>query len=113
MRKILGLGLALGMLIGTTATFASPADAKPWKKRVNARQEKQKNRIKQGVKSGELNKKEAKRLRNQQRKLNKMEKKMRKSGGGLTKKEAAKLDRKQDQLSKNIKKQKNDAQKRK
>ena len=112
MKKLVSAGLALAMVLGTSAIFAEAADAKPWKKRVNVRQKAQKNRIKHGVKCGTLNKKEAKRLKAQQKSLNKMEQRFRRSGNGLTPKEARILEQRQDNMSKRIYNQKRDGQNR-
>ena len=113
MRKLLSFSLALGVLCCTTSVIgAQPADAKPWKKRVNHRQKKQQKRIWGGAKNGSLTKKEFYRLQKGQKRLNKMEKNMRQSGNGLSKREAVKLEHAQDRLSKNIYKQKHDGQSR-
>ena len=79
---------------------------------VDTRQENQKARIKQGVKSGELTKKEARQLVNEQKKVRAAERKA-KADGDVTRKEARKLDRKQDKASQKILRQKQDKQNRK
>ena len=79
---------------------------------VNTRQENQKARIRQGVKSGELTRKEARQLVKGQAKIRTVERKA-KSDGDITRKEARKLDRSLDKASKRILKQKNDNQNRK
>lgn len=105
------LFLALVVLLSTSAITAdAPAEAKYYKKRVNHRQVKQQKRLCQGVKSGELTGKEAKRLSKQQAALARKERQMRLSGNGLSKGEAARLERAQDQLSRNIYHQKHDGQ---
>lgn len=76
---------------------------------VDTRQDNQKERIKDGVQSGELTQAEAEKLRNQQRSVKKAEAKA-KSDGEVTPTERAKLNKKQDRASKNIAKQKNDKQ---
>ncbi len=76
---------------------------------VDAREHNQKDRIKEGVKTGELTKPEAKRLAKQQRHIKKTEAKA-KADGDVTEAERAKLDRKQDRASKRIAKQKHDKQ---
>lgn len=111
MRKLVSFSLALGLLCCTSSMIgAQPADAKPWKKRVNHRQVKQQKRIWGGVKNGSLTKRETYRLQKGQKRLNRMERNMRLSGNGLSKKEAARLEHAQNRLSKNIYKQKNDGQ---
>ncbi len=72
---------------------------------------KQKARIKQGIKSGELNKKEAKRLAKQQKKINKYKQKAERDGY-LSKYEKQKLRKKRAIASKSIYKEKHDKQKR-
>jgi hypothetical protein len=76
---------------------------------VDQREANQKERIKDGVKSGELNKAEAHRLRKNQRNIKQAEAKA-KADGVVTPAERAKLDKKQDNASKRIAKQKHDKQ---
>ena len=78
---------------------------------LNERQDNQKARIKQGVKSGELTKKETKRLVKGQAQLQKMEAKA-KSDGVVTKKERARLQHKANKESAKIYKNKHDGQSR-
>ena len=80
--------------------------------KIKDREKSQQDRIDQGVKSGELTKKEALKLEAQEAKLHREIKKDRKDGGGLTAKERVKIHKKQDNLSKKIYKQKHDKQKR-
>ena len=101
MRKLLTL-VTLGMFVVSGATFAD---------QVKKREKRQQQRINQGVKSGELTKKETLKLEKKEAKLHREIKKDRKDGGGLTAKERVKIDKKQDKLSKQISKQKHDDQK--
>lgn len=78
---------------------------------VDQRQQNQKERIREGVKSGELTKKEAARLRAEQRAI-KAEERMAKADGKVTRAERAKLRHDQNKASADIYKQKHDAQKR-
>lgn len=78
---------------------------------LDNRQDNQKARIKQGVKSGELTKREAGKLAHGQKQLRKMERKA-KADGVVTKKERAKLQRKANKESAKIAKNKNDKQRR-
>ena len=87
-------------------TVASNAQNTPV---VDGREANQKARIKDGVKSGELTKPEAKKLVKQQRHIKHAEAKA-KSDGQVTAAERAKLDRKQDRASRKIAKQKHDGQ---
>lgn len=79
--------------------------------RVDARQKAQKERIKEGMKSGELTKPEAQKIVRQQKAVQKMEEKA-KSDGVVTPKERARLQKAQQRTSKEIARQKNDRQKR-
>lgn len=78
--------------------------------RVDKRQERQDKRIEQGVKSGELNKKEAARLEKGQARVQKMEDKAM-ADGKMTKKEKVRIEHKQDQQSRKIAREKHDKQK--
>ena len=77
--------------------------------RIDQRQENQDKRIDQGVKSGELTKKEAKRLEKGQATVQKKENKAMKDGE-ITNKEAGRIEKAQDKQSKRIYKQKHDNQ---
>lgn len=90
MKKYFILGaflLAAGLISAQTTT--------------DQKQQNQKARIKQGVTSGELNRKEAKQLRRQQKNIRKTERRVN-ADGVVTAKEQAVLDRKQKKASKNI-----------
>lgn len=77
---------------------------------IDKRQEMQQKRIDQGVKSGELNKREAERLERRQERIVKMEGKAR-SDGVVTQKERARIHHQQDQESRRIHREKHDRQK--
>ncbi len=87
-------------------TIASNAQSTPV---VDKREANQKERIKDGVKSGELNKAETKRLVKNQRHIKRTEAKA-KSDGVVTPAEKAKLHKEQKRASKRIAKQKHDKQ---
>lgn len=78
---------------------------------VDNREKRQQRRIKQGVKSGELTKKEAAKLEAGQAKTHAMEAKA-KSDGKVTVKERAKLQRRENKTSRKIYRQKHDGQNR-
>lgn len=78
---------------------------------TKAKQIKQKERIEQGVKSGELTKKEAQKLKKGQKRIQQMKKKI-KADGKITKKEKQRLKKAQKKQSDKIFKQKHDKQKR-
>jgi uncharacterized membrane protein YebE (DUF533 family) len=92
--------LVAGSVLGQTATPV-----------VTERQQNQKERIRAGVKSGELTPREAAKLRAEQRGI-KAEKQMAKADGHVTAAERAKLRRDQNRASRDIYRQKHDAQKR-
>lgn len=77
---------------------------------IKARQKNQQSRIAQGVASGELTKRETRKLEKDQVKLAKEIHKDRRDGGGLTTRERAKIHVKQDKQSVKIAKQKHDRQ---
>ncbi len=78
--------------------------------RFDQRQANQQKRIDEGVKSSELNKKEAARMQKGQERVQKVEEKAR-ADGKVTKKEAAKIEHAQDRQSARIYTQKHDKQK--
>ena len=96
----------LALVIVAALSFAFTANAD----RTDKRQKKQSARIRQGVKSGELTKGEAKRARSQQRRIRRAEKKA-KADGTVTDKEKKMLARKQNRASRNIKRMKHNDRK--
>lgn len=89
---------------------AAPVMAQTATPGVDARQERQQQRINQGIASGELNKREAGRLERQQGRIE-ADKEAAKADGVVTKQERAKLHREQDRASRNIAREKHDRQK--
>jgi hypothetical protein len=87
----------------------SQAEAGTRDPRVNQRQQHQHQRIKQGVRSGELTRREAGSLAEQQRDVRQLERAY-KSDGELTRPERVDLHHEQNQASRDIYKQKHDAQ---
>lgn len=69
--------------------------------RVDARQENQKNRIKEGVKSGELTRKETANLIEDKKRIKRMESKA-KANGTVSVREKARIENAQDKVSKEI-----------
>lgn len=93
-------------LLGLTMTvFCAAGFSQTTKKQVNKRQVTQHKKINQGVKSGELTKKEAAQLKAQQRNINQT-KKAAKADGVVTPKEKAIIKKKQNNAAKNIAKKK-------
>jgi hypothetical protein len=95
--------LALVAVLISSVSFAQTATPK-----VTKRQHHQQQRIKEGVKSGELTKGEAARVEAQQGKIA-VDKAKAKSDGVVTPAERAKLKREQDRASKNIYRKKHNA----
>lgn len=77
--------------------------------RIDQRQQNQQQRIDQGVKSGQLNQKEAARLEKGQARVQKMEDKAM-ADGKVTAKERAKIEHAQDKQSRKIAREKHDKQ---
>ncbi len=100
--------LSLAVLLGLATSAQKPAEA--YRYGVNNRQERQQNRIYNGVQNGSLNRREAGRLERQQYALNQKEARYRASGNGLSNSERARLERQQNELSQNINQQKHDGQ---
>lgn len=80
--------------------------------RVVNRQKAQHERIEQGVRSGELTKRETARLASRERELRQDIRRDRADGPGLTPPERARIEARQDRLSRDIYRQKHDAQRR-
>ena len=93
----------------TTSTPPAGATTTPG---IDKRQANQEKRIEQGVKSGELTKKEAGRLEKRESKLQ-ADKEKAQADGKVTKKERKQLNHEADRDSKAIYRQKHDAQKQK
>lgn len=90
-------------------TFAAPVFADPKSPGADRREHRQKQRIKQGVKSGELTKKEARALAAEQKAIRAKEREM-KSDGVMTREERKELNRDLNEASRNIAEQKHDAE---
>lgn len=93
-----------------TAAAAVPVYAQTATPGIDARQERQQQRIDQGVASGELNKREAGRLERQQDRVQGMEDKA-KADGVVTKQERRAIQGAQNRTSRNIAREKHDRQK--
>jgi hypothetical protein len=77
---------------------------------INDRQQNQRARIRQGVRSGELTRREAGRLQAQQARIRVNEAYARRSGGEFTARERARIQRQQNRSSRHIYRQKHDRQ---
>lgn len=104
-RVLLTLAAASAVLAGLPAV----ATAAPWQS-VNQRQANLERRIDQGVRSGELTRREAVRVREQFRDLARLEARYRRSGHGLDMRERRDLDLRFDRLSQRVYAQKHDRQ---
>ncbi|MFL5296945.1 MAG: hypothetical protein ACJ798_11245 [Phenylobacterium sp.] len=91
------------------AAIPAVATAAPWQS-INQRQANLEQRIDQGIRTGDLNRPEAQRLRQQFRHLARLEAQYRRSGGRLTYAERRDLDSRFDRLSERIYAQRHDSQ---
>ncbi len=95
-------------VLGTAFSMTVLAQGTPQMEKRDANQQK---RIEQGVKSGELTRREAARLKAGERKIDRMETRAA-ADGTVTAKEKARINRAQNAESRAIHRQKHDAQKR-
>src|SRR5688572_19182951 len=102
MKKIIVLALLLTVIMSGSALAQSTPH-------VDARQEAQRERITEGIGSGEVTRHEARRLKKEQRHIRKTERKA-EADGVVTTRERRKLDHKQDRVSRDIRRQKHDQQ---
>jgi hypothetical protein len=77
---------------------------------INRRQDYQRDRIRNGIRSGELTREESRRLIGQQRRIERYEYRSRRDGGGLDYRERRRLDRMLDRSNRDIFRQKHDRQ---
>jgi len=103
--KMIQIAVAMGLLVGCVGVYAGDTHDPG----VNKRQHRQAKRIKQGVKSGELTKHEAKELREDQRDIKNKEEAY-KSDGKLTNAERKDLQHDLNQSSREIHQEKHDGQ---
>jgi hypothetical protein len=106
MKRIL---LQVAAVSAVFAAMPMAASAGPWES-INQREANLDRRIDQGVRSGELTRPEAHRLRSELNSLERLEADYRRSGGGLSPDERRDLDRRFDQLSAQVYAQKHDGQ---
>lgn len=103
----ISLALVVAGVLGVAGL--GQADAGTRDPRVNARQQNQHQRVNQGVRSGELTRREAGALAREQRDIRQLEREY-KSDGTLTRSERVDLHQEQNQASRHIYNQKHDAQ---
>ena len=109
MKSILTLAALAAVLSG--AAMQSQAGSGTHDPRVNARQHHQHARIAQGVRSGELTRRETRKVAEGQRDIRQLERAY-KSDGKLTRRERVDLHHEQNQASREIYRQKHDGQER-
>ena len=100
-KMLAGLGLAISLAIASTASAGTP--------RYDARQHNQRERIVNGVNSGELTMRETRRLAAGQVHLNRVERRA-KADGVVTARERARMQHEANQQSRRIHRQKHDGQ---
>jgi len=112
MKEMLKKAAAPAMLVAALIlSLASVGDGRGSRHRsINQRQGRQQTRIKQGVRNGELTRRETVRLEQQQAAIATREGFARRSGGEFTAEERARIQRQQNQASQNIYQQKHDRQ---
>ena len=101
------VAVALGFPLASEAQ-ANGANCRP--RSINARQGRQTTRIRQGVRSGELTRRETQRLAAEQASIRTQEAFYRRSGGEFTARERARVQRELQQASRHIYRQKHDRQ---
>ena len=77
---------------------------------IDGREQKQRERIREGVRSDELTRREAGRLRREQSRIRREERRYRASGDGLSRRERRDLQRDLNRSSRDIRRQKHDGQ---
>lgn len=104
MRKIVSFLLSGIFVIGaSTVSMAGPRG-------INARERREQQRINQGIRSGELTRREARRLEAGMARIRTDERFARLSGGGISPRERARLEREMNRESHAIYRQKHDGQ---
>jgi hypothetical protein len=106
MRILIALTMVAATTLGPCIASAEGAVASP---RINARQQVQRERIQQGVRSGELTRRETRNARADQRDIRQLERSY-KSDGELTRAERRDLTQEQNQASRQLYRNKHDAQ---
>jgi hypothetical protein len=101
----------LGLFTGSAFAQGTSSLADKQAQRVDNRQERQSDRITQGVESGQLTVREQARLEQQQRHINRLERRT-EADGKVTAKEAVRMEQAQDRASHQIRRQKHDRQQR-
>lgn len=110
LKKLLAPALFVAALAFPLASEAQANGPNCRTRSVNARQGRQTTRIRQGVRSGELTRRETQRLAAEQASIRTQEAFYRRSGGEFTARERARVQRELQQSSRHIYRQKHDGQ---
>jgi hypothetical protein len=112
MKKTLSKFIIAGVMIAGILPMTGLAQGYRYRRNdnVNRREYSQRNRIRQGIRSGELTRGEAHRLVNQQRRIEAYERRSRLDDGRLDRRERRNLDRMLDRSNRDIYRQKTDRQ---
>ena len=106
LRSVLKMIPFLALVLFLSAVAASAQNR--WN--INGRERHQQQRIYNGVRSGELTRRETYRLEREQVRINQQEARFRRSGDGLSPSERLRLEREQNRASRDIYRQKHDRQ---
>lgn len=102
------LTLASLALLAMTAAASAHDSAQD---RIDRREAMQENRIRQGVRSGEITRREARQLEAEQERIHEMERRATRDGH-IDRREAAAIERAQDNASRHIRQERHDAERR-
>src|ERR1700759_5228304 len=105
MKRIFSILFTVSVLFGSVAMVSAQTHTP----KINERERNQQRRINQGIKSGELNRREARRLEAQEGRI-RADEKIDKADGKVTPKERRQLERELNRTSKHICNQKHDGQ---
>ncbi len=97
--------------IAALALVAFSAQASAQANRIDRREDNQERRIEQGVRSGDITRREAAHLKAEQERIHAMERSA-KRDGVIDRREAAQIERAQDQASRHIAQERNDGERR-
>jgi hypothetical protein len=103
MKRFISVLLSAAFVLGLSAVSLAHTPG------INRRERREQNRIRQGVRNGELTRREAERLRAEQFRIRAYEARS-KSDGNLTRRERYRLDEMMDRASRDIYRQKHDNQ---
>lgn len=104
------LSAAAALAAALLASAAARAEGVKHPRSINARERRQQERIRRGVRDGELTRREAERLEAREARIRVEEAYARRSGGGLSARERARLERRLNGSSRAIYRQKHDRQ---